>query len=937
MAPARNGRGIHLSGSSRYMKDFSDHHLKQKTTRPSQGSKPSETSKRLSQSGIRKEKEKAAEYDHRQKQRMSERELARQEQLIASNEASMNQDSEFNTYYEEILQGSQPVEISHAGGEMDALAAASVPHPRCEFFLDQVLPSLIGVGRYTGENEGWTIEHADHGSAPKTSRDENVEDEAASVKILSIRVADMYATNTLDVMYPSTDPSPCPALVSKGILPTAPSTPTFGFSIKTMELYRTAQFRCPQFSVQAFVRTIADLHQEAWGKWRIRQFSFAYDLYLAIRAGVDARVKKALNRDDPNWNLQHVCPPCMYRLAGEDELVFSMLWVMDGNDSLKRFERRAAVEEEGPSLGLLVERIDTRKVPAGSMYITREEVDVWATKPGSKNRDPEEDNEVVCCDRWKNMKPEATAHMYRTGEQSKYGLATECRMMHAHGKDQGSAIDIGCSLRQTLNNSPLGELARELNHSVLVDAFHGNAHNWLCQLENLTTYVTGVGLEKLGACEQSFSLSNKLAAPTRSMSTFHRRQAINEYFRNTDDYETYQNMTSYIKGRYSQALNILADGPKALELEKTKLGISGQEGIFEQWLQEEKTYLQSLSQEPPQETLQMEYYQRLTHLWQCETLAAGVLSVVFYTTDPTAATIVQSLELRLGIQERWTREMSAFQETRRMVAMREYQRALDSLEGLVVARIFELTRMNRAGMGYKMRKHIGKALQARSVAIRTALERYNTAARALDPPREMLRQEDIFEYAFLSEFDLLRDTRQDIRERPWSTPAGRRAMDLYFSILRAREEVQRCNIEIKRIATHLRDEALFLQHHQNRLRANSPLLAHQIFIYQNVRGRFASHTRQRLASIAKLKGFSGDLTPGESISTGPGTWGSLSLSTTLDSVPVSTHGEDIAPSAEEAVLEAEEEDDETELQEQEDEVDILTVVTDRVGGAQVDP
>ena len=80
-------------------------------------------------------------------------------------------------------------------------------------------------------------------------------------------------------------------------------------------------------------------------------------------------------------------------------------------------------------------------------------------------------------------------------------------------------------------------------------------------------------------------------------------------------------LATYIKGRYSQALDILKDGKKALELSKAKLGIVGQEGIFEQWLVEEKRYLESLAKEPPQETLQMEYCQRLTHLWQCEYVA----------------------------------------------------------------------------------------------------------------------------------------------------------------------------------------------------------------------------------------------------------------------------------------------------------------------------
>jgi hypothetical protein len=36
--------------------------------------------------------------------------------------------------------------------------------------------------------------------------------------------------------------------------------------------------------------------------------------------------------------------------------------------------------------------------------------------------------------------------------------------------------------------------------------------------------------------------------------------------------------------------------------------------VFETWLEKEKTYLNSLTKEPAQETLQMEYYQKLVNL-----------------------------------------------------------------------------------------------------------------------------------------------------------------------------------------------------------------------------------------------------------------------------------------------------------------------------------
>ncbi|KAI5987307.1 hypothetical protein EDD15DRAFT_2173852, partial [Pisolithus albus] len=59
---------------------------------------------------------------------------------------------------------------------------------------------------------------------------------------------------------------------------------------------------------------------------------------------------------------------------------------------------------------------------------------------------------------------------------------------------------------------------------------------------------------------------------------------------------------------------------------------------------------------------------------------------------------VQELERKLNIDMCWKPEDAEWQHAGRLVANREYQRALDRLEGLVVARIFELSKMNRAGV-----------------------------------------------------------------------------------------------------------------------------------------------------------------------------------------------------------------------------------------------
>ena len=77
-----------------------------------------------------------------------------------------------------------------------------------------------------------------------------------------------------------------------------------------------------------------------------------------------------------------------------------------------------------------------------------------------------------------------------------------------------------------------------------------------------------------------------------------------------------------------------------------------------------------------------------------------------------------------------------------------------------------------------------------------ALDRYNAASLALTPPRQVLDWDQVVEYDFLSDFDLLRDARQDICRKPWATPATRLAIDQAFKLERAEEEVAWLNIEV---------------------------------------------------------------------------------------------------------------------------------------------
>ena len=60
---------------------------------------------------------------------------------------------------------------------------------------------------------------------------------------------------------------------------------------------------------------------------------------------------------------------------------------------------------------------------------------------------------------------------------------------------------------------------------------------------------------------------------------------------------------------------------------------------------------------------------------------------------------VQVLEDRHNVPVRWKPGDVQWQEAAKLAAMHRYQKALDRLEGLVVARLFELTKMNMSRTG----------------------------------------------------------------------------------------------------------------------------------------------------------------------------------------------------------------------------------------------
>ncbi|KAF8842048.1 hypothetical protein BDN67DRAFT_900167, partial [Paxillus ammoniavirescens] len=657
------------------------------------------------------------------------------------------------------------------------------------------------------------------------------------------------------------------ALVRQGVVPCSPIAPTTAITFDMLELFRVAHNWNPHFSMQAFIKTMSDLQGVQFKSSRSCQFTVAFDVYLQIHRQVKNIVQSAIQCDMPEWRLKNACPACTYTLEDEPALKFKMLYTMDGNNSLKCAAKQHTEDGEEDNNTVVLNAMEDLlpgQVLGCDRYLTHENVNCFAEEGANVNLNSAEvDEGNPCASWWKNMKDNHTAKMWgvfnetgiflavcrhgftlaiadmvQSGERAKYPLTVVSRLLTAFGKDLGGGYDIGCKFKTTLDHSALGTRTRKLNHTSLVGSFHRHAHRRLCQLQHLATYIEGFGLEDLEGCEHTLSKSNALASSIHYASIFHCRQAISEYFEHNDKFKIYQNLSTFLCNNYKQALEKLNKGNVKLPQLMAELNITDK-SIFKMWLTEGHVYLMSRQKEPEGETLQMTYWQRLVNLaashaacnaadsWQVVTPDTATQQSYRGEASATAKSemskhhaledyekdlkIVQELESQLNIERQWKPEDKEWRIAAWMVTKQKYQRALDHLEALVVAWIFELGKMNRARTGYKLQKHIGKALQSQSAAIWTAIKQYNITAVTLSPPHHTLSFEEVIEYAFLADFNLLHDTREDISQRPWASPSARLAIDVYFKMCHAEEEIQRLNIEIQRFITYLKDEDWYLK------------------------------------------------------------------------------------------------------------------------------
>ncbi|KAG1785797.1 uncharacterized protein HD556DRAFT_1456348 [Suillus plorans] len=652
------------------------------------------------------------------------------------------------------------------------------------------------------------------------------------------------------------------SLINMGLLGCSPIQPKIAVSLQCLELYHQIRRRKPSFSVQAMVKVLCALHNRSYFQALRDQFAIAFDAYLNILRRVRELANTALKRDTPHWRMLHSCPACNYKQENEPTLIPARMDSMDGNNSLKWVDGSGHADE---------------RIFESSYLIPPDEVDVF--------------------------KDDTLVEMRRSGELAKYALATTNKVLDVYGLNGVTGYDIGCSYQKTVDASSISIKAHSNHHRFIVNSFHGHAHNRRCQLRFHPLYQHGLGLEDLETCERIFSASNAVAPIIRHASYFHWLQFIDLHFQQWDS-DRYLELSmvlfkvlelvfdapilgKFLYNNYKQALGIIDDLSPAVKELKLALNIS--DGDFERWNMEELEFLETLTEETEEDIEAMTYVEALRSLAKAEAAYGSVTTVQFLTYTPADFTathglqkkkqvlasareaerhaahrklilemnVVDDIERRMGIAERWQPQDTKYQEGLVYLTNRQFIRAIEQLQGLVVQRLFELAKANIAGTGYKLRQHISNTISRRSGAIRRALEKYNQLAIVQTPPRDVIEYSEVASYAWLGEFDLLKHSRHRILEKPWTSKGNREVANNFFKIQRAHEEVRRLNVEVARLSAWVDYEDAHLKSTFESLVESDPTLSHEISCMYKERKRANDVHRRRIQAIYDLSGYCG--------------------------------------------------------------------------------
>ncbi|KAJ7269480.1 hypothetical protein C8J57DRAFT_1066184, partial [Mycena rebaudengoi] len=288
----------------------------------------------------------------------------------------------------------------------------------------------------------------------------------------------------------------------------------------------------------------------------------------------------------------------------------------------------------------------------------------------------------------------------RRGKKCTKGLSIVTKIFERYGPDAGIGYDIMCAFFKTLLHSFLGKKTVGLRMRRIVPAFHGHAHNRMCQLGWHPMYVEGAGLEDFEECERTFCLSNNLASSMRLSTPFHRQQQIDEhfFFHDQDKHAASGNFTF---NNYRQAVKKITTNTLRLQILEDELLTTSLD--YEQDLKDKRTYLEALLHEPEEVQNTVDYIELLASMaadkdfknLDALIILKGIQKKEItairtcYCTTHTRLLLVEEevsrFEEEHGYEIRWTTGSKEYNDALALTNERRYRRAVDKLERLVVS------------------------------------------------------------------------------------------------------------------------------------------------------------------------------------------------------------------------------------------------------------
>ncbi|KAG2354334.1 hypothetical protein BDR07DRAFT_1454156 [Suillus spraguei] len=653
-----------------------------------------------------------------------------------------------------------------------------------------------------------------------------------------------------------------------GCIGCAAIRPSITITVRTLAVYRQTHHVCPRLSIHAEAKKICHLHNVSYHRYLATQYRIAYDVYLEVLRRIDIKINTHLGHDAPHWRMRNSCPACQYQLQDEPALKFSVLCSFDGNNSAKLVDPviRRGNERPDPRSGLSsiwlteeyvdgfkdeVQSARTHQAKDNNRKHIQDPDDPWVDELDSTDAEPSS----VCVDRWRNAAPESRKKMFeifkksgvtifvtsgifitvcwhgfllticdmvRSGELMKYPIASLKKLMDVLGPNILYGYNIKCAFEKIILRSSLADDVKRLNIQGVVPTFHGHAHNRLCQVQHHSKYMVGAGKEDFETCEHYAGLSN------------------------------------FIHQNYVQALSII----NASTIFLSNFHDSTPDVDFAADLEDERACLQTLARKKDETSVEVDYVKALIDLEDAQLDVSAKDAGHVRRRHMNATTkldqkleIVEDYERQMALETCWHPDHPERLKAQSRITHRLYHKAVSDVERLVVMRLLELTKMQMNG--YKLRTQISTALKTHATAIRNAIQRYNKYAALLNPPRAPLQWEQIVEYSFLAEFDLLRDSDSNIQAKRWASPAYHNASAQYFELQRAKEEVRHLDVEIGCLLTKIRDDRLKYPAAIKKLEESNPFLAGELtrrWQYLNsVNARHLWHIRK----TCSLPGYSG--------------------------------------------------------------------------------